>query len=210
MEVLSDRRYVNIPGAAVHELPPLLLKESQRTESLRDVVGRAETIIEGDDLLPENFPLDEKTADALERRRVGLAVNLAEQYVSFLSHWLWGESMLEWIRQCEITFENKAVLKPLLTPDVWPHAGRSSFVRLLEDKAVPHGGIDLANAMGFRLTFRQPPPIDFFSEKFLFFLNSSIAANAYQTWASASGEEVASLPPERFRFFVTGTEIREV
>ena len=210
MEVLSDRKYVNIPGATVHELPPLLLKESQRKESLRDVVGRAESIVEGDDLLLGDLPLDEKTANALEQRRVGLAVNLAEQYATFLTHWLWGESMLEWIRQCEITFETKAALKPLLTPDVWPHAGRSSFIRLLEDKAVPHDGVDLLNAMGFRLTFRQPPPIDFFSEKFLFFLNSSIAANAYETWANASGDVVASLPPERFRFFVTGTAIKEV
>ena len=63
--------------------------------------------------------------------------------------------------------------------------------------------------MGFRLTFRQPPPIHFFSDKFLFFLNSSLASNAYETWAGVSGDE-ASLPPERFRFLVSGSEIREV
>ena len=85
-----------------------------------------------------------------------------------------------------------------------------SCITLLEDKAVPHGGVDIANAMGYRLTFRQPPPIQFFSDKFLFFLRSSIAANAYQTWADTTVEEPASLPPERFRFFVTGTEIKEV
>jgi hypothetical protein len=81
---------------------------------------------------------------------------------------------------------------------------------LLEDKRVPHGNIDLENAMGYRLTFRQPPPIQFFSEKYLFFLNTSLAASAFEAWSRTSGDKAASLPPERFRFFVTGTEIREV
>ena len=64
--------------------------------------------------------------------------------------------------------------------------------------------------MGYRLSFRQPPPIQFFSDKFLFFLRSSMAATAYRSWAEASGGENASLPPERFRFFVSATDIREV
>lgn len=210
MEVFGDRRYLRIPGDKVFELPPLLVKESRGPESLDDMVGRAESIVENDWLMPDDPPSDAKTAQALERRRVGLAVNLAEQYVSFLTHWVWGESILEWIRQCEITFETRPSLRPLLKPDVWPHAGRASFVTLLEDKRAPHQGVDLENAMGYRLTFRQPPPIHFFSDKFLFYLSSSIAANAYQTWAGSAGDETASLPPERFRFFVTGTEIREV
>jgi len=210
MELFGDRRYVQIPGSKIFELPPLLVKDARAPDSLDDVVGRAESIVESDWLMPDDVPADEKTAQALERRRVGLAVNLAEQYVSFLTHWVWGESILEWIRQCEITFETRPSLRPLLKPDVWPHAGRASFVTLLEDKRAPHQGVNLENAMGYRLTFRQPPPIHFFSDKFLFFLNSSIAANAYQTWAGSAGDETASLPPERFRFFVTGTEIREV
>ena len=41
-------------------------------------------------------------------------------------------------------------------------------------------------------------------------INSSMAAKAYETWADASGEDSASLPPERFRFYVSGTDIREV
>ena len=210
MESLGSRRYVQIAGDKVHELPPLLLKQSPREKGLSGVVDRAEAIIESDWLIPNDNPADHKTAQALEHRRMGLAVNLAQQYLNFLTHWAWGESILEWIRQCEITFESKPVLRPLLRPDVWPHAGRASFVTLLEDKRVPHGEVNLANAMGFRLSFRQPPPIDFFSEKFLFFLNSSMAASAYRTWADVSSEDLACLPPERFRFFVTGTEIRAV
>ena len=63
-------------------------------------------------------------------------------------------------------------LRHLLHPDVWPHAGRSSFVTLLVDKAVPTHGVAVEKAVGLRLTFRQPPPIDCFSNQFLFYLNS--------------------------------------
>jgi len=202
MEIIGDRKYVEIPGQRVHELPPLLLRDARGVGDLHNVVGRAELMVENDALIADGR-LD-------DHDRIGLAINLAEQYSLFLSHWAWGESILEWIRQCETTFESKPSLKPLLSPDVWPHAGRKSFVTLLEDKSVPRGDVDLENAMGYRLTFRQPPPIQFFSDKFLFFLRSSLAANAYQTWADASGDDPASLPPERFRFFVTGTEIKEV
>jgi len=198
---LGDRKYVSIPGDDVHELPPLLLKDSRGAGALQDVLLRAETMIANDWLISDETTTSDPT---------GLAVNLAERYGQFLNDWTWGESILEWIRQCETTFETRPRLRGLLRPDVWPHAGRSSFVTLLADKAVPHDGVVLENAMGLRLTFRQPPPIEFFSDKFLFFLNSSIAANAYETWAGVSGDESASLPPERFRFFVTGTEIRQV
>ena len=64
--------------------------------------------------------------------------------------------------------------------------------------------------MGFRLTFRQPPPIDFFSDQFLFLLNAGLAAKAYETWAGVSDHQSASLPPERFHFFVMSDEIRQV
>lgn len=204
METLGDRDYVEIPGERVHELPPLLLKDSRPERSLQDVLSTAQEIVERDELIA-----DQLTA-TLEDRRVSLAVNLAEHYASFLDHWFWGESIAEWIRQCETTFHARPALRPLLSPDIWPHASRASFVQLLEDKRVPRGEIDLENAMGYRLTFRQPPPIQFFSEKFLFFLNESLAASAYEVWSGASGPDSAWLPPERFRFFVTGTEIREV
>ena len=83
-------------------------------------------------------------------------------------------------------------------------------MKLLDDKNAADSGIVLENAMGFRLTFRQPPPIEFFSEKFLFFLNSSVAATAYQTWAGADCDDEACLPPERFQFLVMTDQIREV
>ena len=120
-----------------------------------------------------------------EQRKYDLAVNLTEQYLRLLAHWQWGDSILEWIRQCEITFETEATLRHLLHPDVWPHASRSSFVTLLVDKDV-HAPVVLENAVGLRLTFRHPPPIDCFSNQFLFYLNSPVAGTAYQTWAHMS------------------------
>ena len=207
--ILGNRKYVEIPGDRIHELPPLLLKQTRGGE-IESVVDRAEAMVENDWLVPDDPPVDARAARDLEQRKVGLAVNLAEQYVNFLTHWTWGESILEWIRQCETTFETRPTLRPLLQPDVWPHASRASFVLLLEDKRVPSGRVNLENAMGYRLTFRQPPPIHFFSDKFLFFLNHSMATSAYQAWAGAGGQQVISLPPERFRFVVTGSEIKEV
>ena len=64
--------------------------------------------------------------------------------------------------------------------------------------------------MGYRLTFRHPPPIECFSEKFLFLLNSSLGTTAYQAWAGAWRDDEASLPPERFQFIVMTDKIREV
>ena len=142
-----------------------------------------------------------------DRRKMDLALSLVDQYRTFLSHWTWGDSILEWIRQCEMTFEITNDLRPLLRVDVWPHAGRTSFVHLLRDKEVDTGGVTLEKAVGMRLTFRQPPPIKCFSNQFLFYLNSSVAATAYQTWAAMSPDPVSALPPERFTFQVVNMSI---
>ena len=86
--------------------------------------------------------------------------------------------------------------------DLWPHAGRSSFVTLLEDKAVDTGGVGIEKAMGMRLTFRQPPPLKCFSNQFLLYLNSPVANTAYHAWAELSPSPISALPPERFQFQV--------
>src|ERR1700678_2675225 len=118
-----------------------------------------------------------------EQRKVDLALQLTEQYKGLLAQWSWGDSVLEWIRQCEITFESEDVLRKLLPPDVWPHASRASFVTLLMEKGISTHGVALECAVGMRLAFRQPPPIDCVSSQFLLYLNSTIANTAYQTWA---------------------------
>jgi hypothetical protein len=140
--------------------------------------------------------------EVLEQRRFELALQLKEQYKGLLSHWLWGDSILEWIRQCEITFECEDSLRKLLHPDLWPHASRASFVTLLMEKDVPTQGVALDRAVGLRLTFRQPPPIDCVSSQFLFYLNSPLMGTAYQTWSHLIPQAPGLLPPERFHFDV--------
>jgi hypothetical protein len=166
------------------------------------VVGMASRLIEQEDLVP-SLPLDGVASETdVDRRKMDLALNLVDTYLGLIRHWNWGDGILEWIRQCEITFEHRAELRRLLRPDVWPHAGRSSFVTLLEDKAVPTEGVNIEKAVGLRLTFRQAPPIEMFSDQFLFYLNGTVAGSAYNTWAQMSPDPVSSLPPERFSIHV--------
>jgi hypothetical protein len=200
---MSDRRYIEIPGVGTHELPPLLVRGAQSSgpDPMRDLVSRAAELVEAEDMIPGAVVDADKWAQ-LQQRKLDLALHLADQYVILMSQWHWGDSIIEWIRQCEITFETHDVLRAILHPDVWPHAGRSSFVELLAEKHVQTPGIKVEKAVGLRLTFRQPPPIDCFSDQFLFYLNSSVAGSAYHAWANLAEESPALLPPERFHFQV--------
>jgi hypothetical protein len=199
MEILGDRKFVEVPGSTTHELPPLLVRMAPDVKRLDKVMGMASNLIEQEDMIPAQ-PLG--PIDAQERRKMDLALHLVDQYLGFVQHWQWGDSILEWIRQCETTFENRIDLRNLLRADVWRHAGRSSFVTLLEDKDVKTGGIGIEKAVGLRLTFRQPPPLRCFSNQFLFYLNSPVATTAYNTWAGMSPSPISAFPPERFMFNV--------
>ena len=132
-EQWESRRYLDIPGSGTHELPPLLVRGAPDTSFREQVVEIAGEIVDSDDIMPDATP-SEKVRD---QRRLDLALHITDQYFGLLKHWNWGDSILEWIRQCEITFENQSALKHLLHHDVWPHAGRSSFVDLLMQKNVP-------------------------------------------------------------------------
>src|SRR5580698_8855546 len=140
MEILGDRKFVEVPGSATHELPPLLVRMAPDVKRLDKVVGMANDLIDQEDMIP---PQPLALGEAQERRKMDLALNLVDQYLGFVQHWQWGDSILEWIRQCETTFGNRIDLRNLLSADVWPHAGRSSFVTLLEDKDVKTGGIGI-------------------------------------------------------------------
>jgi len=192
------RRYIEIPGSRTHELPPLLVHSGAERAPGAEASELASVMVEAEDMLA---PSDAEP-DALEERKFELALQLNQQYKALVAHWQWGDSILEWIRQCEITFEAEEALRKLLRPDVWPHASRASFVTLLMEKEVPTHGVALDRAVGLRLTFRQPPPIDCFSNQFLFFLNSPVASSAYRTWSRLSPHSGALLPPERFHFDV--------
>jgi hypothetical protein len=204
MKIVGGRQFSEIPGSFTHELPPLLVRSAPK-KRLDKVMDMAQDIVESEDLIDDLALGDISLATAPqehERRKMDLALNLVDQYFAMVAHWQWGDSILEWIRQCETTFELSQNLRPLLRADVWPHAGRSSFVTLLADKAVKMDGVALQQAVGMRLTFRQPPPISCFSNQFLFYLNHSVSAKAYETWAAMSPDPVSALPPERFTFQV--------
>ena len=202
MDIVGGRKYVEVSGERTHELPPLLVRSTPVLRRPDSALDQAAGIVESEDMMGA-FAGWSPTLDLeLERRRMDLALNLVDKYRSMVTEWKWGDSILEWIRQCEVTFETRPELRNLLRPDLWPHAGRSSFVVLLEDKSVAAGGVDVEGAVGLRLTFREPPPISCFSNQFLFYLKTSVASTAYQTWAKMSPDPVSSLPPERFHFEV--------
>ena len=207
MEILGDRKFVEVPGTKTHELPPLLVRMSPDVKRLDKVMGMASDLVDQEDMIPV-VSVDPPGIDA-SSAAMDLALNLVEQYMKLVQHWQWGDSILEWIRQCETTFGARLELRNLLSSDVWPHAGRSSFVLLLEDKAVSTGGVALEKAVGMRLTFRHPPPLKCFSDQFLFYLNSPVAHSAYQTWAGMSRTPVSSLPPERFHFDVVNMSLEQ-
>ncbi|HLI86539.1 MAG TPA: hypothetical protein VKV17_21700 [Bryobacteraceae bacterium] len=188
---MTGGRYISIPGTKTHELPPLLVQHppGESVPELNSVLLEAE----------EMLPATGASESLVEQRKFDLAVQLTEQYRTLLLQWQWGDSVLEWIRQCEITFECEEALRNLLHPDVWPHASRASFVALLEEKHLARE-VPLECAVGLRLTFRQPPPIDCCSNQFLLYLNSTVASSAYQTWARLVPEDLTLLPPDRFHF----------
>jgi hypothetical protein len=207
MDIIGDRKFVEVPGGKTHELPPLLVRVVPTVKSWEKMMSIANDIIEQEEMLVA-VPGDPAAAqDETERRRLDLALNLVGQYIGILTHWHWGDSVLEWIRQCEITFGSRPELRNLLRSNIWPHAGRSSFVTLLEDKDIQTEGVDLERAVGLRLAFRQMPPIRYCSDQFLFYLNSSVGATAYQTWSGMTPQPVSSLPPERFAFEVLNTDV---
>ncbi len=207
MEIVGDRKFVEVPGGKTHDLPPLLVKTLPGVKRLDKMMGVAAEIIEQEDMVPVLAEPLPGTDDLLERRRMDLALNLVDQYLGVLTHWHWGDSVLEWIRQCEITFGTRLELRNLLRSDIWPHAGRSSFVMLLEDKDVKTPGVNLEKAVGLRLAFRQMPPIRCCSDQFLFYLNNCVAQSAYHTWLDMTPNPVSSLPPERFQFEVVNMSV---
>ena len=118
MDIVGDRKFVEVPGEKTHELPPLLVRTTPNVRRLDRVVGMANNLIDAEDMIvPPAFdgPVPEFEMD---RRKMDLAINLADQYLRFLTQWQWGDSILEWIRQCEMTFGMRMELRNLLRPDV--------------------------------------------------------------------------------------------
>ena len=206
MTIIGNRVYAELPGQRKYDLPPLILRLRIRDALFHGIVSQASRIVEEEHLIPESVLPD--SAEKRESRKLDMAINLVERYRRFLDEWAWGDSVLDWIRQCESKFESNRELRNLMRPDVWPHAGRSSFVTLLNDKHIADDAVVLESAVGMRLTFRQPPPIDIMSEQFLLYLNSTLSQEAYRKWSEMTAGEVASLPPERFDVQVINMDLK--
>ena len=88
-----DKRYIDVPGSATHELPPLLVRPVPEEISREGLVERAAEIIETEDMV------NDAPVDIMEQRKFDLAINLAEQYLGLLTYWAWGDSVVEWTRQ---------------------------------------------------------------------------------------------------------------
>jgi hypothetical protein len=206
MEIIGDRKFVEVPGGKTHELPPLLVKTVPDVKRMDKMMALAAQIIEQEEIIPQSS-MPYMSEELLEARRMDLALNLVDQYLGLLSHWQWGDAVVEWIRQCEITFGARTELRNLLRSDLWPHAGRSSFVKLLEDKSVETGPVHLDKAVGLRLAYRRMPPLGCYTDQFLFYLSESAFANVYRSWMGITPSGDASLPPERFHFDVVSTSL---
>jgi hypothetical protein len=212
MDIIGERKFVEVSGGKTHELPPLLVKTVPDVKRMDKMMGLAAEIIDQEEMLPAVITLPAGADEAaecrkLEGRKMDLALNLVDQYLGLLSHWHWGDAVIEWIRQCEITFGTRLELRNLLRSDVWPHAGRSSFVKLLEDKAVETGSVHLDKAVGIRLAYRKMPPMGCYTDQFLFYLSESAFSNVYRSWMDTTLGPVACFPPERFHFDVLNTSL---
>ena len=52
MDILGNRRFVELPGSRMHELPPLLVRTAPAPKRLDRVVGMAADIVESEEILP--------------------------------------------------------------------------------------------------------------------------------------------------------------
>src|SRR5258708_22688262 len=134
MDIVGGGKWVEVRGEKQQELRPLLVGTTPNVKRLDRVVGMANDLIESEDMIPMQ-PLDGFALELeSDRRKMDLAINLVDQYLHFVTQWQWGDSILEWIRQCEITFGTRLELRNLLHPDVWPHGARSAFATVAGDK----------------------------------------------------------------------------
>src|SRR5579859_3262036 len=102
MDIVGDRKFVEVPGEKTHELPPLLVRTTPNVRRLDRVVGMANNLIESEDMLATpafDTPITDLDVERhkfeVDRRKMDLAINLADQYLRFVTQWQWGDSILE-------------------------------------------------------------------------------------------------------------------
>jgi hypothetical protein len=201
----ADKSYLlEIPGDKVYELPPFCL--SGKPQALWSEVNfrNAEKLVREEGLIPNTSSTVLDPGTAL-RQEHDLAINIAERYRRLQLLWRLGDDILRWVTHCETTFKLNATLNPFLSPDIWPHAGRTSFIHLLETKNIADA-LETEQAIGLRLAFRKPLPLNCLSDQFLFFLSPAVTKEAFITWTSMVPPPIHRFPPNRFDFQVFNLE----
>src|SRR5579862_7394785 len=51
MDIVGDRKFVEVPGEKTHELPPLLVRTTPKVRRLDRVVGMANNLIDAEDMM---------------------------------------------------------------------------------------------------------------------------------------------------------------
>ena len=51
MDIVGDRKFVEVPGEKTHELPPLLVRTTPNVRRLDRVVGMANNLIDAEDMM---------------------------------------------------------------------------------------------------------------------------------------------------------------
>ena len=51
MDIVGDRKFVEVPGEKTHELPPLLVRTTPNVRRLDRVVGMANNLIDSEDMI---------------------------------------------------------------------------------------------------------------------------------------------------------------
>ena len=83
MDIVGDRKFVEVPGEKTHELPPLLVRTSPNVRRLDRVVGMANNLIESEDMMPPpafdspagDFEADLRNGPNDDPRRSGCAID---------------------------------------------------------------------------------------------------------------------------------------
>jgi hypothetical protein len=184
--------YLQIPFPGLIELPPLLISPTRSVEL--DLYEAAERVSE------TGFLTNQDSRD-FQARAYNSVSFLANAYTGLLNTWRIGTDVMEWTRQCSITFEDIPVLKETFCEsDIWPNPRVHLLVELLKEKVVDLNGTDLEVATGLTRTFQVEPPFVSLTPEFMLFLYQTAGRSAYQNWSGTSPPPNLRLPPDKFYF----------
>ena len=186
---MSEQRYVEIPGSKTHELPPLLLHVP--ADAATDLTS---VMLEAEDMLGST----DAEQEILEQRKFDLALQLTEQYKGLSRTGPGAIACWNGSGSAKSPSNPRACCENCCIPMSGRMPAAPASSNCCARRRFPPGGVALDRAVGLRLTFRQPPPIDCFSSQFLFYLNATVADTAYHTWSQTP----ALFPPDRFHFDV--------